>query len=335
MPLRDSFNGTSTCWHCTHSFANMYILKDYTKKYACELFNAAQGSVIPISARVEIRMHLRHQSFQGLLLDQGLCIELSKHCAFPTPRLLSKPWADTMQIHIPQHLDDQTRNDWGGQRILDQGQAFVHSAKFVPRECNYINARVTFQLAIMSGRIMQLDHYLVMPINKRPWSTAFPGTDHPEVHYPALDIDPATPPWRPKPIEIRPKPDQMTATALHRCPKRGRPSQTPGPNSLARILKIPCIGSIPARKITYDCPLRHEIVGRKALASYLRFCHDFDRPTEMNFVPTRDVMPGRLTCAHYRATFRMELVLRNHFKRSSCPVRLCNMVRDLHFGLRL
>ena len=47
----------------------MYILKDHIKKHACDKFDAAQGTVTPISARAELRMRLRYQSFQGLLLD--------------------------------------------------------------------------------------------------------------------------------------------------------------------------------------------------------------------------------------------------------------------------
>ena len=50
------------------------------------------------------------------------------------------------------------------------------------------------------------------------------------------------------------------------------------------------------------------------------------------FIPSRDVIPGRLSCAHCRATFSVEFALRNDFKRASCPVCLCTLVRDLRFG---
>ena len=38
----------------------IYILKDHINKHACAKFDASQGSMIPISAHEELRMHLRH-----------------------------------------------------------------------------------------------------------------------------------------------------------------------------------------------------------------------------------------------------------------------------------
>ncbi|CAK9108805.1 unnamed protein product [Durusdinium trenchii] len=95
---------------------------------------------------------------------------------------------------------------------------------------------------------------------------------------------------------------------------------------------MPSPGPVVDPATTYECPLCQEMIGRKALAAHLRTCHDFERPAEMDFVPARDILPGRLTCAHCRATFSMDFALRIHFKKVSCPVRLCQLVRDLHFG---
>ena len=80
--LRDSINGTNTCAHCGRSFANMCILKEHVHKHSCPFFCATKGTITPIAARAELRMHLRHQSFQGLILDQNLMTELAQHCAF-------------------------------------------------------------------------------------------------------------------------------------------------------------------------------------------------------------------------------------------------------------
>ena len=41
-----------------------------------------QGTVQPIVAREELRMHIRHRSFMGLMLDGALCSELATRYAF-------------------------------------------------------------------------------------------------------------------------------------------------------------------------------------------------------------------------------------------------------------
>ena len=113
---------------------------------------------------------------------------------------------------------------------------------------------------------------------------------------------------------------------------KGRPSKGPTTDDLAQVLKLPDTGPIPEPMHTFQCPLCPSKTGRKAIASHLRTYHQFDRPVEFDFIPMRDVLPGRLTCAHCKATFSVEQAPRTHFQRASCPVRLCQMASDLHFG---
>ena len=120
-PLRDSDNGTSTCAHCSRLFANMRILREHINKHSCSHFCATKGSIIPIAARPKLRMHLRHQSFQGLLLDQNLIAELAQHCAFCHqqigPRAIARHYGEqhTELLRFVQPFKE--RMHWGGSLV--------------------------------------------------------------------------------------------------------------------------------------------------------------------------------------------------------------------------
>ena len=72
-PLRDSYDGRTICRHCKHQFITLYALRDHFNKRACHAFDAVQATVQPIVAREELRTHIRHRSFMGLMLDRRLC----------------------------------------------------------------------------------------------------------------------------------------------------------------------------------------------------------------------------------------------------------------------
>ena len=80
------------------------------------------------------------------------------------------------------------------------------------------------------------------------------------------------------------------------------------------------------------CPLCQDYVGRKALISHLRKYHDVHRPDGFPFDPVHDMHGGLLACKHCHAQFTMEVALRTHFQRASCPVLLCNWTSHQHFG---
>lgn len=113
---------------------------------------------------------------------------------------------------------------------------------------------------------------------------------------------------------------------------RDRPSKGSMTYTLAQVLRMPSTGPILDPMIVFKCPLCLVMVGRKAIAAHLRTVHQFEWPDEFEFIPSRDVIPGRLTCAHCKTTFSIEFALRAHFNKASCPVRLCQLASDLHFG---
>ena len=82
----------------------------------------------------------------------------------------------------------------------------------------------------------------------------------------------------------------------------------------------------------YTCPLCKESIGRKALASHLRKFYDIHRADGFTFEPQLDMHPGHLACKHCHASFSMEIALRTHFQRASCPILLCTWTNHQHFG---
>ena len=153
QPLRDSLDRTSTSRHCLRSFANMYILKDHINKHACAKFDAAQGTVTPISARAELRMHLRHQSFQGLLLDQSLCAELSTHCAFchtqVPARAMHRHYTESHPELLVLGRPNQDRVQ--GTANFGSGPGVRPLCQTRTQKVQLHQCAVTFQIAIMTG----------------------------------------------------------------------------------------------------------------------------------------------------------------------------------------
>ena len=122
----------------------------------------------------------------------------------------------------------------------------------------------------------------------------------------------------------------MPSNSLSTC--RGRPSKGSAPDTLAQVLRLPSAGPIPKPMTVFKRPLCLEMVRRKAVAAHLRTIHQFERPNELDLKPNRDVIPGRLPCAHCKATFSVEFALRTHFQKASCPVKLRQFALGLHFG---
>lgn len=80
-PLRDGFDGRPIYNHCKFEFATIYSFRDHINKRACHAFDSTQAIIFPIVAREDLRMHVRHRSFMGLMLDGSLCSELVIRCA--------------------------------------------------------------------------------------------------------------------------------------------------------------------------------------------------------------------------------------------------------------
>ena len=165
-PLRDAWNGRPICNHCSHSFVDFYRLRDPINRRVCTSFNPAQESITPIVARPDLKMHLRHKSIPGLLLNQALVSELSRHCAFCHCQIAAR------SIH--KHYTDQHPQLIA---FAAQYQAHVLSlanigsgrgrCSFCDKECRNIRSHecgVLFQVAAMLGHTFQPEFFPVMPV---------------------------------------------------------------------------------------------------------------------------------------------------------------------------
>ena len=114
-----------------------------------------------------------------------------------------------------------------------------------------------------------------------------------------------------------------------RQPKRGRP---PGKDTIQTRLAETATTEIPVPLSEFTCPLCLEVIGRKGLAQHVRLTHQVDKPESFPFRPSRDMMPGRLSCIHCRASFTMPFALQNHFSRGTCPQLVIQWIHDQHYG---
>ena len=171
--LRDSHDGLSTCNHCKVNFSNMTALKAHINKHVC--FDRLQAMMMPIVARPDVCMHLRHRSVTGLMLDKGLCSELATRCFLSC--------TGSCQSHVTPHYRDSHPDLLRHSQIH---QDFVHG--FGRGECPMCRIKtqnvqkhqccVVYQLADMTGYIFQPEHFPTMPCMMRPWyRSAQPGDD--------------------------------------------------------------------------------------------------------------------------------------------------------------
>ena len=125
-------------------------------------------------------------------------------------------------------------------------------------------------------------------------------------------------------------PSSNTATADPLViPKRGRP---PGKDTIQSRFTQPNTTEIPIPIQDFTCPLCQETIGRKAISTHLRTVYQVERPKKFRFSPQHDMMPGRFSCIHCKASFTMPFALTNHFDRGTCPQLVLNWVRDTHYG---
>lgn len=110
--------------------------------------------------------------------------------------------------------------------------------------------------------------------------------------------------------------------------KRGRPAGEDTVTKLPREHTTDIL--VPVQE--FECPLRFETLGRKAIAAHLRSTHQIDKPGSFPFRSSVDMYPGRLSCMHCKASFTMAFPIKNHFDRGTCPVLLLNWVRDAQYG---
>ena len=113
-------------------------------------------------------------------------------------------------------------------------------------------------------------------------------------------------------------------------PESARASKMPRIDTVQAMLnRTPA--NIPKPPKTFLCPLCQISIGRKGLAGHLRNAHQVDKPEFFCFRPSRDMMPGRLGCAHCMSCFTTEAALKLHYQRATCPALLIEWVQNLHF----
>ena len=91
----------------------------------------------------------------------------------------------------------------------------------------------------------------------------------------------------------------------HQQPSEADRLKIPWPVRLPRYFVCQA-QDLPEPMIVFKCPLCLVMVGRKAVVAHLKTVHQFERPDEFEFIPSRDVTPGRLTCAYCKVTFSVE-----------------------------
>ena len=127
----------------------------------------------------------------------------------------------------------------------------------------------------------------------------------------------------------------LTSTGLEKHMQSHACDAAPADPESARASKMPRIDTvqamlnrtpadIPKPPKTFLCPLCQTSIGRKGPAGYLRNAHQVDKPEFFSFRPNRDMMLGRLGCAHCMSCFTLETAL------PACHVP--QWVKDLHFG---
>ena len=114
-------------------------------------------------------------------------------------------------------------------------------------------------------------------------------------------------------------------------PESVRASKMPRTDTVQAVLQRQSI-DIPTPPKTFICPFCQARIGRKGLAGHLRNAYQIDKPEFFSFRPSRDMLHGRLGCAHCLSCSTTEAALKLHYQRATCPALLIEWVRDLHFG---
>ena len=91
-------------------------------------------------------------------------------------------------------------------------------------------------------------------------------------------------------------------------------------------------GPCPEPTKIYRCHICQDMIGRKTLVNHLRKNHNAIKSDGFSFDPHTDMHPGHLACKHCHTTFTMDLALKTHFQRASCPVLLCIWACNQRFG---
>ena len=223
---------------------------------------------------------------------------------------------------------------------------------------------VLLQINILLGQSYDASHFPAMPTMIRPWNTGSEALDSGSHDRPPpnpsspeqAELDPEPCVTNPEIVASIPAPKPTPLLRCHACnttflteigliahhakfPQHAssdrseastehqpqRPEHRTPRITVKHMLAYRPAGSSPVPARMYTCPLCKESIGRKALVSHLRKFHDVHQPDGFMFESQLDMHLGHLACKHCHAPFSMEIALRTHFQRASCPVLLCTM----------
>lgn len=95
--------------------SQIYIICDYINRRICMHFDPAKDSIVPISNRPDLSMHLRYRSVPSLLFNKALIPEFNQHCIYChcaiSSRAIHKHYKDAhphLLVYEP-HCRDQVR----------------------------------------------------------------------------------------------------------------------------------------------------------------------------------------------------------------------------------
>ena len=324
-------------------------------------------------ARPDLKMHLRHKSIPGLLLNQALIKELSCHCAFChcqiAARSIHKHYPDQHPLMVA-HADQYHAHVVG---LVNVGSGRGRCS-FCDKECRNVcnhECGVLFQLSTMLGYTFQPEHFPVMPVmmkasrcDPKPASSqsrSIPAVPSPHLSGDLHDSPAHSASCAPPSVSAAPIDEALTtskqiifvcqhchssfliSTGLEKHMLSHDPDTRIVVSESARASKWPRVDTvqamlthapadIPQPPKMFLCPLCQTHIGRKGLAGHLRNAHQVDKPEFFSFRPSRDMMPGRLGCAHCLSCFTTEAALKLHYQRATCPALLIEWVKDMHFG---
>ena len=243
-------------------------------------------------------MHLRHKSIPGLLLNQTLVNELFRHC-YQLAAILGHTFQPEFFPIMPV--------------MMKASRNTVSNASTQSRS---IPADPPQQ---PSGELQVSPHCQTRPA--QPQATVAE----------AMEVSPSQKPI----ISVCPQCHSsfLISTGLDKHMQSHDHEAAADDHVVPRVSKVPRLDTvqavltrtpadIPIPPKTFICSLCHARIGRKGLAGHLRNEHQIDKAEFFSFRPSRDMMPGRLGCAHCLSCFTTEVVLKLHYQRATCPALL-------------
>ena len=161
---------------------------------------------MPIINRPDLKMHLRHKSVPGLLLNTALINEIANHCTFCHMRIaarsIRKHFTECHPALVP--LAEHFREHVHGMANIGGGRG---RCSFCDSECRDTRAHecgVLFQLSLMMGYTFQPEHFPIMPVMQKASRSTTDASSSKSI------------PCRPRPCQDPPRLEQPCSQGLNR-----------------------------------------------------------------------------------------------------------------------